>query len=664
MSPPPPPPVFPIFLTPPAKESFPVVQSAHEHLRHASDTIHQHRYSLASQLKGFDSRWAHLFSVAPVLNKLTKGRQRPDEFRKNAQGLDDDVQVALEEARKRKYSQTRFADEQDSIIPGPPPSDTIYSKVSRKVKALSSILERVERGDQVQPGASRTSKSPHVSSKTSSQSKQSKSGAKSPTKSSSEQSKARSSKLTVNQTSTRRPARVRKKDSRHSIRSIRSARSMTLRSSSPFRHPKPKRSSRDRLRTTSAREGERERDRNRERDLGRDRDYRHREDRDRYRDRNRERDRDSRDRDKDRDRDRERDRNSRDRDRDRDRERGRNSREREASRERTRDTRRSPRSSSRHDHQHRYSPEGKTYSPGNLGNVGQPPVPAPPHPVLSAPPAPVIPSNMPPIYARFANGHKYEYENNADLEPLQPPVLPFVTERMEKRREAREQNGRSPQDQNQDYRRDNRGYPLSSSYPLPTSSYHPQNPQIIPPSDGRGRGRDRSSKSAHRRAGYNGYDNYTYSSTSTPVIPVMATLPNSSSVPINTNIVIPAPSSTRHLSRSRYPPPSSKASRSPYLHTREEYGYKNDHGYNGYNGYNDYNGYGRDGRTGAEYQGDGGHRYDSNSNVRNARSSRSPRTHYPPSPQPTRNPRSPKSPLIMRSKFKENFSVLQSESGR
>ncbi|KAF8824485.1 hypothetical protein HHX47_DHR8000221 [Lentinula edodes] len=608
---PPPPPVFPIFLTPPAKESFPVVQSAHEHLRHASDTIHQHRYSLASQLKGFDSRWAHLFSVAPVLNKLTKGRQRPDEFRKNAQGLDDDVQVALEEARKRKYSQTRFADEQDSIIPGPPPSDTIYSKVSRKVKALSSILERVERGDQVQPGASRTSRSPHVSSKTSSQSKH---RAKSPTKSPSEQSKARPSKLT------------------------------------------PKRSSRDRLRTTSGREGERERDRDRERDLGRDRDYRHREDRDRYRDRNRNRDRDSRDRDN-RDRDRERDRNNRDRDR----ERGRNSREREASRERTRDTRRSPRSSSRHDHYHRYSPEGKTHSPGSLGNVGQPPVPAPPHPVLSAPPAPVIPSNIPPIYARFANGHKYEYDNNADLEPLQPPVLPFVTERMERRREAKEQNGRSPQDQNPDYRR---GQPPPSSYPLPTSSYHPQNPQIIPPSDGRGRGRDRSNRSAHRRAGYNGYDNYTYSSTSTPVIPVMATLPNSSSDPINTNIVIPAPSSTRHLSRSRYPPPSSKASRSPYLHTREEYGYKNDHGYNGYNGYNDYNGYGRDGRTGAEYQGDDGHRYEPNSNVRNGRSSRSPRTHYPPSPQPTRNPRSPKSPLIMRSKFKENFSVLQSESGR
>ncbi|KAJ3805343.1 hypothetical protein F5876DRAFT_81871 [Lentinula aff. lateritia] len=646
---PPAPPVFPIFLTPPAKESFPVVQSAHEHLRHASDTIHQHRYSLASQLKGFDNRWAH---VAPVLNKLTKGRQRPDEFRKNAQGLDDDVQVALEEARKRKYSRTRFADEQDSIIPGPPPSDTIYSKISRKVKALSSILERVERGEQAQPGASRTSKSPHVSSKTSSQSKQSKSRAKSPTKSPSEQSKARPSKLTVDQTSTRRPARVRKKDSRHSIRSMRSARSMTLRSSSPFRHPKPKRSSRDRLRTTSGREGKRERDRDRERDSGRDRDYRHREDRDRYRERNRDRDRDSRDRDKDRDRDRERDRNNRDGDKDRDRQRGRNSREREVSQERTRDTRHSPRSSSRHDHHHRYSPEGKTYSPGN---VGQPPPPPPPHPVLSAPPAPVIPSNMPPIYARFANGHKYEYENNADLEPLQPPVLPFVTERMEKRREAREQNGRSPQDQNQDYRRDTRGYPLPSSYPLPTSSYHPQNPQIIPPSDGRGRGRDRSSRSAHRRAGYNGYEDYTYSSTSTPVIPVMATLPNSSSDPINTNIVIPAPSSTRHLSRSRYPPPSSKASRSPYLHAREEYGY------NGYNGYNDYNGYGR---TGAEYQGDGGHRYEPNSNVRNARSPRSPRTHYPPSPQPTRNPRSPKSPLIMRSKFKENFSVLQSESGR
>ncbi|KAJ3727678.1 hypothetical protein C8R42DRAFT_344369 [Lentinula raphanica] len=92
--PPPPPPLFPICVTPHAKESFPVVQTAHLHLRHASDTIHQHRNSLASQLRSFDSRWAHLFSVAPVLNKLTKGRQRPEEFQKNAENLDEDVQVA------------------------------------------------------------------------------------------------------------------------------------------------------------------------------------------------------------------------------------------------------------------------------------------------------------------------------------------------------------------------------------------------------------------------------------------------------------------------------------------------------------------------------------------------------------------------------------------
>ncbi|KAJ3849672.1 hypothetical protein EV368DRAFT_67252 [Lentinula lateritia] len=534
---PPPPPVFPIFLTPPAKESFPVVQSAHEHLRHASDTIHQHRYSLASQLKGFDNRWAHLFSVAPVLNKLTKGRQRPDEFRKNAQGLDDDVQVALEEARKRKYSRTRFADEQDSIIPGPPPSDTIYSKISRKVKALSSILERVERGEQAQPGASRTSKSPHVSSKTSSQSKQSKSRAKSPTKSPSEQSKARPSKLTVDQTSTRRPARVRKKDSRHTLFDIRSPNALHA---TDFGLPPVEKGNGNEIGTGNETQGETEIT-----GIGRigidigkgigieiviv----------------------------------------------------GTGIRIETGIENETGITGMGIKTGTGNEGgtAGRGNHEGKIYSPGN---VGQPPAPAPPHPVLSAPPAPVIPSNMPPIYARFANGHKYEYENNADLEMLQPPVLPFVTERMEKRREAREQN------------------------------------------DGRGRGRDRSNRSAHRRAGYNGYEDYTYSSTSTPVIPVMATLPNSSSDPINTNIVIPAPSSTRHLSRSRYPPPSSKASRSPYLHAREEYGY------NGYNGYNDYNGYGR---TGAEYQGDGGHR-------------------------------SPKSPLIMRSKFKENFSVLQSESGR
>ncbi|KAJ3993212.1 hypothetical protein F5050DRAFT_760335 [Lentinula boryana] len=646
---PPPPPLFPICLTPHAKESFPVVQSAHQHLRNASDTIHQHRNSLASQLRVFDSRWAHLFSVAPVLNKLTKGRQRPDEFHKNAEILDEDIQVALVEARGRKYSQARVADEQDSVVPGPfpgPPSDSMFTRVSRK--ALSSIMERVERGDQIQPETSKTSKSPYGSSKTSRQSKNPKNRAISPTKTSLENSRTTPSKLKVNQTSSRRPVRVSRKESRHSIRSMRSFKSM--RSSSPFRHPKPKPSSRDRHKTTTGRDRERERDWEKERDPGREHDYRDRENRDigKERARSRERERD-RDRDKERNRDRERDSRDRDKQRDRDRERDkererdRSSRERDKERDRYRDreanrehTQRPSRSHSRHHHHHRLYQDSKypTYTK-SPENSGQPPVPS----------AAGIPSNLPPIYARFAT--EQNYEDAADLEPLEPPVLPFVTERMEKRRkEGREHYDNSRQQYQYHHRDHGRHNPPPSSYHLQSSSYYPQNPPIPydpTPPDGRGRGRERadySKKSGHPRAGYNGYEDHTYSSTSTPVINTLPNLPNSSA-PMNTNIVIPAPSSNRHLSRSRYPPSSSRNSRSPYLRTREEYGYKGNR-----NGW--YDGYGHG------YNGEAGY-----SSIKHPQAPQNPRPPYPPP-----STRSPRSPLIMRSKFKENFSVLQSESGQ
>ncbi|KAJ4481012.1 hypothetical protein J3R30DRAFT_3403286 [Lentinula aciculospora] len=655
--PPPPPPLFPIFITPHAKESFPLVQSAHEHLRNASDTIHQHRNSLASQLRVFDSRWAHLFSVAPVLNKLTKGRQRPQEFHKNAENLDVDVQVALGEARQRKYSQARVADEQDSVVPGPPPSDTVFSRVSRKMRTLSSIVERVQRGDQVQPGTSRSSRSPQIAA---SQWKHSKNQAGSSTKSPPEKWKEKPSKLTINATSDRRPTRVKKKDSRHSMRSVRSIRSM--RSASPFRPPKSKHSSRDRYKTTTG-----------ERDRERDRDYRDTEGRARDRERNRDREWD-----RDRERDRERERDGREWDRDRDRERDREQDRKSRERDRERDThyehtqrhiRRSPQSPSRrthHRHRHRHATSSPSYSksPEKSGH----------QPSAAAPPPPIIPSNLPPIYARFANGHLYQ--DGVALEPLEPPVLPFVTERMEKRRrDAGERYDGSTQYQTQypnqehEYHRDNHGRPPPSSYPLPVSSY-PYNAQHLSSPDRRGRKkdtaevRDQPGEYGHRRTGYNGYnghDNYTYSSTSTPVIPIMSTLPNSnSSVPINTNVVIPAPSSNRHLSRSRYPPPRSRADRSPYLHLQEDYRYKTSHsGRNGgYNGYNGYDGSGRDGLAGVEYQGDSG--YEFSSNPRHAQTSPASRTPYPPKPTT----KSPRSPLIMRSKFKENFSIPQSESNR
>lgn len=72
-----------------------------------------------------------LFSVAPVLNKLTKGRQRPEEFYKNAEILYGDVKVALDDAKRRKLAARRLgvSDDQDSIVPGPPPESTIFSRV-------------------------------------------------------------------------------------------------------------------------------------------------------------------------------------------------------------------------------------------------------------------------------------------------------------------------------------------------------------------------------------------------------------------------------------------------------------------------------------------------------------------------------------------------------
>lgn len=70
-----------------------------------------------------------LFSVAPVLNKLTKGRQKPEEFYKNAEILYEDVKVALDDARRRKLAARRLGDEQDSIVPGPPPESTRFSRI-------------------------------------------------------------------------------------------------------------------------------------------------------------------------------------------------------------------------------------------------------------------------------------------------------------------------------------------------------------------------------------------------------------------------------------------------------------------------------------------------------------------------------------------------------
>ncbi|KAG7444690.1 uncharacterized protein BT62DRAFT_220560 [Guyanagaster necrorhizus] len=77
------------------------VVEGHGYLKNASELIHQHRGSLGSNVPSLDTRWAQLFTVAPVLRKLTKGRQKPQEWCDNARQLLKDVQKKLRDARRR-----------------------------------------------------------------------------------------------------------------------------------------------------------------------------------------------------------------------------------------------------------------------------------------------------------------------------------------------------------------------------------------------------------------------------------------------------------------------------------------------------------------------------------------------------------------------------------
>lgn len=84
-----------------------MVAEGHQILRQASDTIFQHRNSFGEQAQPLEERWAELYSVAPILHKLTKGRQQPKEFLNNAQALLRDVQEELRKAQQRKHDPTK-----------------------------------------------------------------------------------------------------------------------------------------------------------------------------------------------------------------------------------------------------------------------------------------------------------------------------------------------------------------------------------------------------------------------------------------------------------------------------------------------------------------------------------------------------------------------------
>ncbi|KAF5381890.1 hypothetical protein D9757_007557 [Collybiopsis confluens] len=656
--PPPPPPIV-IFATPRAKDSYPVVQAGHEHLRNASNTIHQHRNSLASQLKNFDNRWAHLFSVAPVLNKLTKGRQRPEEFRRNAEGLHDDVKVALDEARRRRIL-SDTADEQDSIVPGPPPS-TVFS---RTMRALSSVIERVE------PAASI-----RRASKTSSDSKTAPSG-----------SKLKSRK------------NVKKKNSRHSL---------IQRSISPFRH-RPKHrsshSSRERHRE-QGREQERERE-HRRRHHDHDYDYDERAGRYRSPEDAKKSDSDGRTR-----------------------------------------TKRSPPQSHRHRQDHNNPPEPPHVAPA------KPVIPSPSLLQSASNQPYDQDPNLPPIYARFSTTHGENYTDDYDLlrlpvapfttqgQPGQPYsyssyVQPYSSrhktygyrehdrsyEYDERYKDPQQEHTRAPpppssyryghssdryrsynddeaeEDKEYDYAyrndRKNREGEKSDSrdrvreratdkYAYHSSSrgrnYPEQTqPQSQPQSQPHTRHRSRPLATPTQGVGY--------TSTSTPVMPTNALLSSSNDPGLS---YIPAPSSYRHRSRSRYPPSSLAASHSGGLgrnerrkgaHDRrtknEEKGRDRNketrrHANPSPNG----NGYGPYGWGGSRYdqsQSPSTHAHATSGSRTQSRGTPkySPPLHPPSSstsPSKSWSPGGvitiPRSPLIMRSRFKENFSVLQSERG-
>ncbi|KIK56142.1 hypothetical protein GYMLUDRAFT_47346 [Collybiopsis luxurians FD-317 M1] len=639
MPPPPPPPTF--IAVPRAKEAFPVVQAGHEHLRNTSNTIHQHRNSLASQLRIFDNRWAHLFSVAPVLNKLTKGRQKPDEFYKNAEGLYDDVKTALDEARRRKILSDRPADEQDSIVPGPPPS-TVFS---RTMKALSSIIERVE------PAASVRRMS----------------------KGSSDSNRGRAG---TSRTKLRGRKNAKRKGSRHSLRSI-----------SPFRH-RPKHHSSHSSREHKSSRGS--------------------------------------DREQERERDRHRNQNEYDRD-----ERGGRYRSPEESKKsdssrRTR-TRRSPSRSRRHQHNYDTPPE--------LPPVPPIPVIPSPSLLRPPPPEQLNNPNLPPIYARFATTHGEKYDDD-EYDLLRPPVAPFATQgqaqaysysytqphssrsyrdhahsydygrqyREQERGQAYERAGPPPSSYHYGHSRDrhhsyddydydqkdrkrdeyrsrdhdrerekyaqdryayaDRQHPTSNSRNTPEQpQYHYQQqaqpqPQSQPQPQPQSRLRSRPLTTGHHRG---------YSSTSTPIMPT-----NALSADDPSSSYIPAPSSYRHRSRSRYPPSqashldqdgrkrrtnaSASASTIRTKNPNPSRVHQSGSGYEHENGYG--NGYGPYG-WGNRYERSraGGHTVPRvrNSTPKESRSmSRSPPEGVIPVPP---------SPLVMQSRFKENFSVLQSERG-
>ncbi|KIY63063.1 hypothetical protein CYLTODRAFT_150112 [Cylindrobasidium torrendii FP15055 ss-10] len=85
------------------------IAEGHGFLRQASDLMHQHRNSLGSGLGEADERWATLFTVAPVLKKLTKGRQEPEEFNENARTLLKDVEKRILEKHKRRGDADRVS---------------------------------------------------------------------------------------------------------------------------------------------------------------------------------------------------------------------------------------------------------------------------------------------------------------------------------------------------------------------------------------------------------------------------------------------------------------------------------------------------------------------------------------------------------------------------
>ncbi|KAJ7589835.1 hypothetical protein C8J56DRAFT_1025173 [Mycena floridula] len=151
-----------------------LVTEGHQRLRNAADLIFQHRRSLNSQGRELEDRWAELFNMAPITQKLTKGRQRPQEFRTNAEILLKDVEEELRKAEERKRA-AQAPNRRENVLSSYPASiRSVARSIKTQISRITSLykfsppyrrrkLEEESRSEQRRPPNPPSSMTPSIS---------------------------------------------------------------------------------------------------------------------------------------------------------------------------------------------------------------------------------------------------------------------------------------------------------------------------------------------------------------------------------------------------------------------------------------------------------------------------------------------------------------------